>query len=122
MSDKKKKYDRNKPRIMPGLSTSSKELTERVRARQARPDTSGNVHSTDKNVVDAFRKSRVENARDYVQNAAKIDQTKKDLATASVARELEAQKKAKIELQKKDRERQEALDKIIKDSKDSKNA
>lgn len=111
------KFSRNKPRLMPGLSTSSKELVERVKARQVRPDTSGNIHSTDPEVTDAFRKSRVENARDYVQTINKVEKMKGKIADATRASE-ELAKKEKLAAQaKRDSERQAALDKIIESDK-----
>lgn len=116
------KFSRNKPRLMPGLSTSSKELVERVKARQVRPDTSGNLHSTDPEVTDAFRKSRVENARDYVSTIDKTEKMKAKISDAENASKILAERKKLADEAKKDSERQAALDKIIEADKSKGNA
>lgn len=116
------RFKKHKGKVMPGLSTSTKELEERVRAKQVRPSTTGNVHSTEEEVSALFGKSRVENARDYVDTATKTAATKEKLAKDALAKETHAQQKAKEARVKADQERQAEIDRLIESNKAKKDA
>jgi len=66
-------------RVIPGLSISNKELRARITNRSIVINQNGKQYSVDPEVISAIRSSKVENARAFLQEEAKIASLNKSI-------------------------------------------
>lgn len=67
----------SKFKTVPGLTITNAELRQRVKDRSIVIDPSGNVYSTDPDIIQAARMSKIENSREYLKDVQKTTNLKR---------------------------------------------